>query len=169
MMYLKYHIPSRGLIGLRTKVLNVSAGEAIMSHRFLEYGEFKGELIQRRNGAIVSGGTGQATAFSINNLQDRGSFFISPSDDCYEGQIIGEFNKDTELTVNVQKGKNLTNVRSSGTDEKARIAPAIRMSLEDALEYIGPNDYVEVTSKSVRLRKKILSEIERKKNKRSKK
>jgi GTP-binding protein len=165
--YLKYQIPSRGLIGLRTKVLNVSAGEAIMSHRFLEYQEFKGEMLGRKNGGIISSGTGQATAFAISNLQDRGSFFINPGDECYEGQIIGECNKDTELVVNVQKGKQLTNVRSSGTDDKAVFAPAIRMSLEDSLEYIGPDDYVEVTPINVRIRKRVLNENERKKVKRS--
>lgn len=165
--YLKYLIPSRGLIGLRTKVLNVSAGEAIMSHRFLEYQEYKGDLTQRKAGVMISSGTGQATAFAISNLQDRGSFFINPGDECYEGQIIGEFNKDSELVVNVQKGKQLTNVRSSGTDDKAVYAPAIRMSLEDALEYIGPEDYVEVTPTSIRLRRRILNENERKKVKRT--
>ncbi len=164
--YLKYQIPSRGLIGLRTKVLNVSAGEAIMSHRFLEYQEFKGEMMGRKNGVIISSGTGQATAFAISNLQDRGSFFINPGDECYEGQIIGECNKDTELVVNVQKGKQLTNVRSSGTDDKAVFAPAIKMSLEDSLEYIGPDDFVEVTPTSVRIRKRVLNENERKKVKR---
>lgn len=164
--YLKYHIPSRGLIGLRTKVLNVSAGEAIMSHRFLEYQEFKGELPGRKNGVIISSGTGQATAFAISNLQDRGCFFINPGDECYEGQIIGECNKDNDLIVNVQKGKQLTNVRSSGTDDKAVFAPAIKMSLEDFLEYIGPEDYVEVTPTSVRIRKRILNENDRKKVKR---
>lgn len=165
--YLKYIIPSRGLIGLRTKVLNVSAGEAIMSHRFLEYQEYKGDLTQNKKGVMISSGTGQATAFAISNLQDRGSFFINPGDECYEGQIIGEFNKDSELVVNVQKGKQLTNVRSSGTDDKAVFAPAIRMSLEDALEYIGPDDYVEVTPVSIRLRRRVLNENERKKVKRS--
>lgn len=165
--YLKYLIPSRGLIGLRTKVLNVSAGEAIMSHRFLEYQEYKGDLTQRKAGVMISAGTGQATAFAISNLQDRGAFFINPGDECYEGQIIGEFNKDSELVVNVQKGKQLTNVRSSGADEKAMYAPAIRMSLEDALEYIGPEDYVEITPANIRLRRRILNENERKKVKRT--
>lgn len=165
--YLKYLIPSRGLIGLRTKVLNVSAGEAIMSHRFLEYQEYKGDLTQSKKGTMISSGTGQATAFAISNLQDRGAFFINPGEECYEGQIIGEFNKDSELVVNVQKGKQLTNVRSSGTDDKAVFAPAIRMSLEDALEYIGPDDYVEVTPTSIRLRRRVLNENERKKVKRS--
>jgi GTP-binding protein len=165
--YLKYIIPSRGLIGLRTKVLNVSAGEAIMSHRFLEYQEYKGDLTQRKAGTLISAGTGQVTAFAISNLQDRGSFFVNPGDECYEGQIIGEFNKDSELVVNVQKGKQLTNVRSSGTDDKAVFAPATRMSLEDALEYIGPDDYVEVTPTSIRLRRRVLNENERKKVKRS--
>ncbi len=168
MIYLKYEIPSRGLIGLRTKVLNVSAGEAIMSHRFIRYGKYKGEIIGRRNGCIVSAGTGQIAAYALNNLQDRGFFFVDPGEDCYEGQIIGEYNKDGELVVNVQKGKQLTNVRSSGADEKIRLAPAVHMSLEDALEYIGPSDYVEVTPTSIRLRRKVLQETERRKANRAK-
>jgi GTP-binding protein len=133
-----------------------------MSHRFKEYGPWKGEIPGRINGSLISLETGSAVAYSINNLQDRGFFFVDAGEDVYEGQVIGEHTRDSDLVVNVTKTKQLTNMRASGSDEKMRIAPPVKFSLEEALEYIGPDEYVEVTPKSIRLRKIYLKETDRK-------
>ncbi|MDD2798917.1 MAG: translational GTPase TypA [Bacteroidales bacterium] len=159
---IEFNIPSRGIIGLRNTVLTLSAGEAIMAHRFLEYQPWKGTIEKRLNGAIISMDAGNAFAYSIDKLQDRGSFFIDPQDDVYAGQVVGEHSKEGDLVVNVTKSKKLTNMRASGSDDKVRIVPAIKFSLEEALEYIREDEYVELTPKSIRLRKIILDENERK-------
>ena len=160
----EFMIPTRGLIGLRSKALTLSAGEAVVSHRFIEYAPFKGEIARRQNGSLVSMSSGKAVGYAIDALQQRGIFFISPGDETYEGMIIGEHCKDKDLMVNIQKGKQLTNVRASGTDKAMKIAPAQLMSLEQALEYIEDDELVEVTPLNIRLRKLYLSEIERKRN-----
>lgn len=159
---IEFNIPSRGIIGLRNSVLTLSAGEAIMAHRFLEYQPWKGVIEKRLNGAIISMDSGNAFAYSIDKLQDRGSFFIDPQEDVYAGQVVGEHSKEGDLVVNVTKSKKLTNMRASGSDDKVRIVPAIKFSLEEALEYIREDEYVELTPKSIRLRKIILDENERK-------
>lgn len=159
---IEFNIPSRGIIGLRTNVLTASQGEAIMAHRFKEYQPFKGEIARRSNGAMIALESGTAFAYAINNLQDRGKFFIEPQDPVYAGQIVGEHIHDNDLVVNVTKSKQLTNMRASGSDEKARIIPATIFSLEEALEYIREDEYVEVTPKSMRMRKIILDHTERK-------
>jgi GTP-binding protein len=152
-MILTFHIPSRGLIGLRNALLTSTAGEAIMNHRFLEFQPLKGDLPKRTNGSLVSMEQGTAIAYSIDRLQDRGRFFIEPGEEIYAGQITGEHTRGSDLEVNLTKGKKLTSVRASGTDEKMRIAPAIKLRLEEALEYIQSDELVEVTPKSLRLRK----------------
>lgn len=152
-MILTFHIPSRGLIGLRNALLTSTAGEAIMNHRFLEFQPLKGDLPKRTNGSLVSMEQGTAIAYSIDRLQDRGRFFIEPGEEIYAGQITGEHTRGSDLEVNLTKGKKLTNVRASGSDEKMRIAPAIKLRLEEALEYIQSDELVEVTPKSLRLRK----------------
>lgn len=157
-----FNIPSRGIIGLRTNVLTASQGEAIMAHRFKEYQPFKGEINRRTNGSLIALESGNAYAYAIDHLQDRGKFFIEPQDQVYAGQVIGEHVHDIDLVINVCKAKQLTNVRASGTDEKARIIPATIFSLEEALEYIKEDEYVEVTPKSMRMRKIILDHLERK-------
>ncbi len=159
---IEFLIPSRGIIGLRTNVLTASQGEAIMAHRYKEYQPFKGEISRRTNGSMISLETGTAFAYSINNLQDRGKFFIEPQEQVYAGQVVGEHVHDNDLVVNVTKAKQLTNMRASGSDEKARIIPATIFSLEEALEYIKEDEYVEVTPKSMRMRKVILDHLERK-------
>lgn len=159
---IEFNIPSRGIIGLRTNVLTASQGEAIMAHRFKEYQPFKGEISRRSNGAMIALESGIAFAYAINNLQDRGKFFIEPQDPVYAGQIVGEHIHENDLVVNVTKSKQLTNMRASGSDEKARIIPATIFSLEEALEYIREDEYVEVTPKSMRMRKIILDHTERK-------
>ena len=161
---IEFMIPTRGLIGLRSKALTLSAGEAVVSHRFIEYAPFKGEIPRRQNGSLVSMSSGKAVGYAIDALQQRGIFFISPGDETYEGMIIGEHCKDKDLMVNIQKGKQLTNVRASGTDKAMKIAPPRLMSLEQALEYIEDDELVEVTPINIRLRKLYLSEIERKRN-----
>ncbi len=161
-MILKFIIPSRGIIGLRNYLLNVTAGEAIVTHRFKEYQPYKGEIPGRINGSLIAMEQGEAIAYSLNNLQDRGKFFIDPGEPVYEGQVIGEHSRGGDLVVNVTKTKKLTNIRAAGADEKMRIAPAIKFSLEEALEYIQSDEYVEVTPKSIRLRKIYLTENERK-------
>jgi GTP-binding protein len=161
--YLEFHIPSRGLIGFRSKMLRATAGQIVMHHRFHQYEYFKGSIPERINGSIISQGPGKAVAFALDALQDRGVFFIAPGDDLYRGQIIGEYTKDDDLVVNAQKAKQLSNMRASGTDRKMRIAPPIQMSLEEALEYLNRDEYVEVTPKSIRLRKDQLDENDRKK------
>lgn len=164
---LEFNMPSRGIIGLRTNVLTASAGEAIMAHRFKEYQPYKGEIERRINGSIVSMEAGTAFAYALDKLQDRGRFFIFPQDDVYAGQVVGEHAKDNDLVVNVTKSKKLTNMRASGSDDKARIIPPVQFSLEEALEYIKEDEYVEVTPKAMRMRKIILDENERKRSNKS--
>ena len=159
---IEFLIPSRGIIGLRTNMLTASQGEAIIAHRFKEYQPFKGEINRRTNGSLIALEGGNAYAYAIDHLQDRGKFFIEPQDQVYAGQVIGEHVHDIDLVINVCKAKQLTNVRASGTDEKARIIPATIFSLEEALEYIKEDEYVEVTPKSMRMRKIILDHLERK-------
>lgn len=159
---IEFLIPSRGIIGLRTNMLTASQGEAIIAHRFKEYQPFKGEISRRINGSLIALESGNAYAYAIDHLQDRGKFFIEPQDQVYAGQVIGEHVHDIDLVINVCKAKQLTNVRASGTDEKARIIPATIFSLEEALEYIKEDEYVEVTPKSMRMRKIILDHLERK-------
>jgi GTP-binding protein len=161
-MILKFIIPSRGIIGLRNYLLNVTAGEAIVTHRFKEYQPYKGEIPGRINGSLIVMEEGEAIPYSLHNLQDRGKFFIDPGEPVYEGQVIGEHSRAGDLVVNVTKTKKLTNIRASGSDEKMRIAPAVKFSLEEALEYIQADEYVEVTPKSIRLRKIYLKENDRK-------
>ena len=159
---IEFDIPSRGIIGLRTNVLTASQGEAIMAHRFKEYQPFKGEIQRRSNGSMISLEAGTAFAYAIDHLQDRGRFFISPQDEVYAGQVVGEHVHDNDLVINVTKAKQLTNMRASGADDKARIVPPIIFSLEEALEYIKEDEYVEVTPKSMRMRKIILDHLARK-------
>lgn len=159
---IEFMIPSRGIIGLRTNVLTASQGEAIMAHRFQEYQPYKGEITRRTNGSMIALETGNAYAYAIDHLQDRGRFFIEPQDQVYAGQVVGEHVHENDLVINVCKAKQLTNVRASGTDEKARIIPATIFSLEEALEYIKADEYVEVTPKSMRMRKVVLDHLERK-------
>ena len=159
---LEFQIPSRGIIGLRNNVLTASAGEAIMAHRFLEYQPWKGEIERRVNGSLIALEAGTAYAYAIDKLQDRGRFFIFPQEEVYAGQVVGENAKDNDIVVNVTKSKKLTNMRASGADDKARIVPPVVFSLEEALEYIKEDEYVEVTPHHIRLRKIILDEIERK-------
>ena len=159
---IEFNIPSRGIIGLRTNMLTASQGEAIIAHRFKDYQPFKGEILRRTNGSMISMEGGTAFAYSINNLQDRGKFFIDPQEQVYAGQVVGEHVHDNDLVVNVTKSKQLTNMRASGSDEKARIIPATVFSLEEALEYIKEDEYVEVTPKNMRMRKIILDHLERK-------
>ena len=161
---IEFNIPSRGIIGLRTNVLTASQGEAIMAHRYKEYQPYKGDIQRRTNGSMIALEGGTAYAYAINNLQDRGSFFIDPQDEVYAGQVVGEHVHDNDLVVNVCKAKQLTNMRASGSDEKVRIIPPIVFSLEEALEYIKEDEYVEVTPKSMRLRKIILDHLERKRH-----
>lgn len=160
-MLLDFVIPSRGIIGLRNYLMTATAGEAVMSHRYVEYEPFKGEIPGRQNGSLIALETGKAIPYSLNNLQDRGRFFIPPNQDVYEGQVVGENNRPGDLTVNITKTKKLSNMRSSGADDKMRIAPHIDFSLEEALEYIQGDEYVEVTPQSIRLRKVLLREAER--------
>jgi len=159
---LEFRIPSRGLMGLRTKILTATAGEGIMHHRFYQYEFFKGSIGGKINGVLISMAEGPATAYAIDSLQDRGKFFIEPGDVVYKGQIVGENNKDIDLEVNVQRGKKLTNMRASGSDKAVKIAPAIKFSLEEALEYIQEDEMLEVTPKSIRLRKLHLDPNDRK-------
>ncbi len=164
-MVCEFLIPSRGIIGLRNQLLTATAGEAIMAHRFLEYQPMKGDIPQRQNGSLVSMEKGKAIPYSIDKLQDRGKFFVDPGEDIYEGQVIGENSRGDDMTINITKTKKLSNVRSSGADDKAKIVPAIKFSLEEALEYIQKDEYVEVTPKHIRLRKIYLTEVDRKRNK----
>jgi GTP-binding protein len=164
---LKFNIPSRGIIGLRNYLLNVTAGEAIVTHRFSEYQPYKGEIPGRINGSLIVMEEGEAIPYSLHNLQDRGKFFINAGDPVYEGQVIGEHSRQGDLVINVTKAKKLTNMRATGSEEKMRIAPPVIFSLEEALEYIQGDEYVEVTPKSIRLRKIYLNETDRKRNKNS--
>lgn len=157
-----FEIPSRGIIGLRTNVLTASQGEAIMAHRFKDYQPYKGEIVRRTNGSMLALETGTAYAYAIDKLQDRGSFFIDPGGEVYGGEVVGEHIHENDLVINVTKAKQLTNVRASGSDDKARVIPKVEMSLEECLEYIKADEYVEVTPKSIRMRKIILDHLERK-------
>ena len=159
---IEFEIPSRGIIGLRTNVLTASQGEAIMAHRFKSYQPYKGDIVRRVNGSMVALEAGTAYAYSIDKLQDRGKFFIDPGEEVYGGQVVGEHVHDNDLVINVTKAKQLTNVRASGTDDKARIIPKVLMSLEECLEYIKADEYVEVTPRSMRIRKVLLDHLERK-------
>jgi GTP-binding protein len=161
---LEFHIPSRGLIGFRSRMLRLTSGEVVIHHRFLQYEHFKGALPQRTNGSIISMGDGNAVTFALDGLQDRGAFFIEPGDRLYAGQIIGEHCKEDDIVVNAQKTKRLTNLRAASADKKAQIAPAIKMSLEESLEYINADEYVEATPKHIRLRKALLDIHARKKS-----
>lgn len=164
-MHLEFEIPSRGIIGLRNYLLTATAGEAVMSHRFKEFQPHKGAIPGRQNGSLISMETGKSIPYSLNNLQDRGRFFIPPNQEIYEGQVIGENSRAGDMTVNVTKTKKMSNMRSAGADDKMRIAPHLEFSLEEALEYIQGDEYVEVTPKSLRLRKILLKETERKRGK----
>ena len=164
-MVIQFLIPSRGIIGLRNNLLTATAGEAVMAHRFKEYQPLKGGIPERQNGSLVSMDRGKAIPYSIDKLQDRGKFFVDPGEDIYEGQVIGENSRQDDMAVNITKTKKMSNVRSAGADDKAKIVPAIKFSLEEALEYIQKDEYVEVTPKHVRLRKIYLTESERKKHK----
>lgn len=159
---LEFHIPTRGIMGLRTKILTATSGEGMMHHRFFQYEYFKGAIGDKINGALISMDDGPATAYAIDSLQDRGKFFIDPGEVVYKGQVIGEHNKDIDIEVNVQRGKKLTNMRASGSDKAIKITPAIKFTLEEALEYISEDEMVEVTPKSIRLRKIYLDATERK-------
>jgi GTP-binding protein len=161
-MQLYFNIPSRGLIGLRNSLLTATAGEAIMNHRFIEFQHYKGPIPGRQNGSLISMEKGTAIPYSIDRLQDRGKFFVDPGEEIYMGQVIGEHSRAGDLVINITKTKKLTNMRASGSDEKMRIAPAIKFSLEEALEYIQEDEFVEVTPQSIRLRKIYLDENERK-------
>ncbi|MBX7094238.1 MAG: translational GTPase TypA [Flavobacteriales bacterium] len=161
-MIMQFVIPSRGLIGLRNNMLTATAGEAVVTHRFKEYAPYRGEIPGRMNGSLISMETGDAIAYSINNLQDRGTFFIEVGEPIYEGQVVGENTRPGDMVVNITKTKKLTNMRASGSDDKMRIAPPVKFSLEEALEYIQGDEYVEVTPNNIRLRKIILTESDRK-------
>ena len=161
-IHLEFKIPSRGIIGLRTNVLTASAGEAIMAHRFLDYEPWKGDIARRINGSLIATEGGTAFAYAIDKLQDRGRFFIFPQDEVYAGQVVGEHAKEKDLAVNVTKSKKLTNMRASGSDDKVRIIPPVVFSLEEALEYIKADEYVEITPHHLRMRKIVLDELERK-------
>jgi len=165
MQHLEFHIPTRGLKGLRNRLLTVTSGEAVMHHRFYQYEYFKGAITQRQTGTLISMGMGPATAYAIDSLQDRGRFFIDPGENVYRGQIVGEHNKENDLEVNIQREKKLTNMRASGSDKAIRIVPPTKFTLEEALEFINDDEMVEVTPKSIRLRKVHLDPHERKRNK----
>ena len=164
-MIIEFLIPSRGIIGLRNQLLTATAGEAIMAHRFKEYQPMRGEIPGRISGSLVSMENGNAIPYSIDKLQDRGKFFVDPGEDIYEGQVIGENSRQDDMNINITKAKKQSNVRSSGADDKAKIVPAIKFSLEEALEYIQKDEYVEVTPNFLRLRKVFLKEVDRKRNK----
>jgi len=163
-MICEFTIPSRGIIGLRNQLLTATAGEAIMSHRFIEFQPLKQDIPERLNGSIISMEKGTAITYSLDKLQNRGRFFVDAGEAVYEGQVVGENNRQDDITVNITKTKKLSNVRSSGADDKAKIAPAVKFSLEEALEYIQKDEYVEVTPNHLRLRKVYLKESERKRN-----
>ena len=162
---LEFKIPARGLIGLSKPVLTATKGEAVISHRFKGYEPWKGDIQNKRNGALIAMETGTAVAYSIDKLQDRGKFFIEPMDKVYAGQVIGESTRLDDMVINVTKTKKLSNMRASGSDDKVAIAPAIKFSLEEAMEYVREDEFVEVTPKSIRLRKILLNELERKRKK----
>jgi GTP-binding protein len=161
-IHLEFIIPSRGIIGLRNMLLTATAGEAVMTHRFKEFAPLKGDIEKRQNGSLISIETGMAIAYALDKLQDRGKFFVDPFEEIYAGQVVGEHTRAGDLGLNISKTKKLTNMRATGSDDKVRIAPAIKFSLEEALEYIQEDEYVEITPKTIRLRKIILDENERK-------
>lgn len=161
---LQFTIPSRGIIGLRNDMLTATEGEAVIAHRFLEFQPWKGELGIRKNGALISMETGMAIAYAINKLQDRGTFFVAPGEEVYEGQVIGESTRLSDIVINICKTKKLTNMRASGSDEKTFIAPPVKFSLEESMEYIHDDEYLEITPKSMRIRKILLKETDRKRN-----
>jgi GTP-binding protein len=161
LQHLEFKIPSRGIIGLRTNVLTATFGEAIMTHRFVGYEPYKGMIPERINGSIISMDSGDVTAYALDKLQDRGKFFIDPGEEIYAGMVIGEHNRQNDIAVNVQREKKLTNMRASGTDDNVKIAPKIDFSLEEMMEYIQKDEYIEVTPKSLRMRKIYLDENER--------
>ena len=163
--HLEFDIPSRGLIGLRSNLMTASQGEAVVAHRFKGYEPFKGEIEKRNNGSLISLETGVSVAYAMDKLQDRGRFFIAPGEDIYEGQVVGEHTRASDLAINICKTKKLTNVRAAGSDEKVMLPPPIRFSLEEALEYIQEDELVEVTPNSMRIRKIILNDTERKRRK----
>ena len=167
LMHLEFNIPSRGIIGLRNNLLTSTSGEAIMSHRFKEFQPYRGNIPSRLNGSLISIEEGNAIPYSLSNMQDRGIFFIEPNQTVYEGQIIGKNTRSEDLVINITKTKKMSNMRSSGSDDKVKIAPAIILSLEEALEYIQSDEYVEVTPNNLRLRKILLKEHERKRSKES--
>jgi GTP-binding protein len=162
LMHLEFEMPSRGIIGIRNQILTLTAGEAIMSHRFIKYDAWKGDLPSRNKGVLIAHETGTTIPFAMFKLQDRGKFFVPPGVDVYEGQIVGENTRDNDLVVNVIRTKKLSNMRSSGADDKVKIAPHTQFSLEQYMEYIGDDEYLELTPKSMRLRKIFLKEHERK-------
>ena len=164
-VHLDFDIPSRGLIGLRSNLMTATQGEAVVAHRFKSYEPFKGEIEKRINGSLISVDTGMAIAYAMDKLQDRGKFFVHPGDEIYAGQVVGENTRGDDIVVNLCKTKKLTNVRASGTDDKAMLAPPIEFSLEEALEYIQEDELVEITPKVIRLRKIYLDENERKRHK----
>jgi len=165
---LEFKISARGLIGITNPILIATKGEAVISHRFHGYEPWKGKIQEKRNGALIAMETGIAIAYSIDKMQDRGIFFVEPNDKVYAGQVIGESNKDKDIVINISKTKKLSNMRASGSDEKTVIVPAVKFSLEEAMEYVGEDEYVEITPKSIRLRKILLSELERKRIKKKK-
>ena len=150
---MEFRIPSRGLIGLRNQILTATAGEAIMTHRFDGYDPYAGDILTRSSGSLVSGELGQARAYEIDRLQERGTFFIDPGEDIYPGQVVGESSRNTDLELNLVRGKKLNNMRASGSDKGLKIAPAKKLSLEEYMEWIADNEYLEVTPKSLRVRK----------------
>jgi GTP-binding protein len=162
LQHLEFDIPSRGLIGLRSDVLTSTYGEAVMTHRFKSYEPYRGQIPGRINGSLISMGSGMATPYSIDKLQDRGVFFIDPGQDIYMGMVVGEHNRQNDLVINLQTAKKLTNMRASGSDDNVRIAPKINFSLEEAMEYIQKDEYLEITPKSIRMRKIYLDENDRK-------
>jgi len=164
-IHLEFEIPSRGIIGLRNQLLTATAGEAVVSHRFIDFQPYRGPIEKRNNGSLIAMETGSAITYALDKLQDRGRFFVHPGEEIYAGQVVGENNKEGDIVLNLTKMKKLSNVRASGTDEKAKIAPAVKFSLEEALEYIKGDEYVEVTPKSIRLRKILLNEHDRKRMK----
>jgi GTP-binding protein len=164
-MIMQFEIPSRGIIGMRSTLLTLCQGEIIMTHRFIEFQPYKGEIPTRQNGSLISKETGNAIPFSINNLQDRGTFFVEPNAKVYTGMVIGENARPGDLVVNVTVTKQLTNMRASGSDDKVRLIPPKKFTLEEALEYIQEDEYVEVTPQSIRLRKILLDETSRKRGK----
>jgi GTP-binding protein len=153
LQHLEFNITSRGLIGLRSNILTATAGEAVMTHRFTSFQPFKGAITERRRGSLVSMELGQSLAYAIDRLQDRGRFFIEPGEQVYKGQVVGEHTRDNDLPINVIKGKKLTNMRAAGSDDNAKIAPKIEFSLEEYMEYIKEDEYLEVTPESLRMRK----------------